>query len=379
MSEVPVATNDTQQLNKKVLCVFTRVLGGKSFSAELEKTLAQQSICRYDQVNYEGADYGRFPSPWYTKYSASLDAIWRIRQKFDSLGLRESDYQAIIFQSFHLVPAFSKMIANVPAILALDTTPRVASKGNLRAYHGLAVKIKMAILRALDTYLYGRVFKDIEFFLARTEVVKHSLVQDYGIDPDRIEVTYTPMDVPQEATEIAVGEKIKLIFVGNDFSRKGGPFLLSCFTEHLSDVAELTIVSKDPSIDPSQLPCGINFIPGLPREEVLELYRKHDVFVMPTWRDEGGIAICEAMANGLAVIARDVTAQKEMAISGYNGKLMDYESDENAWGEAIKSLWSDKRLLKQYGKNSHKLCKQKMSREVFNKKVTRALEASSLS
>jgi glycosyltransferase involved in cell wall biosynthesis len=79
------------------------------------------------------------------------------------------------------------------------------------------------------------------------------------------------------------------------------------------------------------------------RSDVPELLGQMDVFAFSTTRDEGfGIALIEAMAAGLPVIASDVPACREVLGNGAAGVLVP-PGDHASLGDAIYALLSSER------------------------------------
>jgi glycosyltransferase involved in cell wall biosynthesis len=77
--------------------------------------------------------------------------------------------------------------------------------------------------------------------------------------------------------------------------------------------------------------------------ELLELYRNADIFVFPTYADCLGVAIIEAMASGLPVIATTVGGQPEAVRDGRTGLIVP-PGDSEALGRAIMRLITDTEL-----------------------------------
>jgi glycosyltransferase involved in cell wall biosynthesis len=50
----------------------------------------------------------------------------------------------------------------------------------------------------------------------------------------------------------------------------------------------------------------ITWHPWLPHEEIQSKLQEHDVFVFPSLRDSGGMAVLEALAHGLPVVCTDL-------------------------------------------------------------------------
>lgn len=57
----------------------------------------------------------------------------------------------------------------------------------------------------------------------------------------------------------------------------------------------------------------------LNEQEMISIYRSHDIFLLPTYRDGFGLVLIEALAYGMPVIITDQYATAEMAQDGYNG------------------------------------------------------------
>jgi glycosyltransferase involved in cell wall biosynthesis len=101
-----------------------------------------------------------------------------------------------------------------------------------------------------------------------------------------------------------VGGPLRVLYAGAVSLRKGAPYLLQA-VEPLASEIELTLVG---GVAPEM--AGIlkrfrshHHLPYLPKHELRDLYREHDVLVMPTLGDSFGFVTIEAMASGMPVIA----------------------------------------------------------------------------
>ena len=79
------------------------------------------------------------------------------------------------------------------------------------------------------------------------------------------------------------------------------------------------------------------------RDDVHDLMRKSDIFVMPSRYEGLSIAMIEAMANGLPVVASDVPGLRTHIRHGYDGLLFPVE-DHKAMAKCIIQLSADKKL-----------------------------------
>lgn len=178
---------------------------------------------------------------------------------------------------------------------------------------------------------------------------KESLIADYGVPADKITVIPPGVDMEQwdfgrnKAAYSTASSGVRLLFVAGDFARKGGYTLIEAFRSGLRDNCTLDIVTKDTKIEQELagmdgvcVHCGLT--PNSP--PLKELYAKADIFVFPTEGDCLPIAVMEAMAAGLPVIATDVGALREEVENGVNGLIVP-PSDAGALVAAVRAIAGD--------------------------------------
>jgi glycosyltransferase involved in cell wall biosynthesis len=97
---------------------------------------------------------------------------------------------------------------------------------------------------------------------------------------------------------------LKVLFAGGINLRKGVPFLVEA-VRTLAPHATLTLVGSL-DVDAKQCLAGTEFfatvLPPVNKEKLRDLYRAHDVLVLPSLGDSFGFVALEAMACGLPVI-----------------------------------------------------------------------------
>ena len=134
-----------------------------------------------------------------------------------------------------------------------------------------------------------------------------------------------PLIEDKHATPKQYHGSIKLLFVGI-FYMKGGNELVHAFSrirEHYQN-CELSIVTplktvSDKDITTMRSVPGLTLIDAtLTETEVNELYQKHDIFMLPTFRDGFGLVLVEAISYGMPIICNDQYATTEVALHGYN-------------------------------------------------------------
>ena len=131
---------------------------------------------------------------------------------------------------------------------------------------------------------------------------------------------------------------LKLLFVGQ-FYMKGGMEVAHAYEKLRSiyDNMQLTVVTgvsmiKQGDLDYLKSLPGVRVLDAiLNEEEMATLYKSHDVFILPTYREGFGLVILEALSYGLPIVTCDQYATGEMVRDGFNGfvyrnhPLQDYD------------------------------------------------------
>jgi len=136
----------------------------------------------------------------------------------------------------------------------------------------------------------------------------------------------------------------RFLFVGKDFPRKGGPFLLRAFAQVRRQVpdAELTIVGPSLEIDQPGVKC-LGFLSHAVPEQVAQLnqlFVSATTVVLPSVYEPFGISLLEGMAFGLPCIATDRCAMPEIVQHRKSGLIVrgeDVESLADAMIELARS------------------------------------------
>jgi glycosyltransferase involved in cell wall biosynthesis len=282
----------------------------------------------------------------------------------------------VVIQGIGLVPAFRNIIRQYPTILATDSTPLLA---NFLTYSGdksSLNRMKYYIKQIYFQWYYGNILDRIKAFLPRTEWCASSLRHHYRVKPEKILITPVSFDLNQWIKKKDRSKKYPiLLFVGNDFQRKGGFLLIDIFSKYLSQKAILQIVSNDPVLKTIQLPQRIQLHSGIgysQKHKLMELYQNADVLLLPTKHDYLPIVLIEGCAAGLPIIASNIGAVSEAVEDGVNGYLMPPFATEGEWVKKINYLIENKEKREEFGENSRKLAQRKFSIEIFKSNFKKA-------
>lgn len=172
---------------------------------------------------------------------------------------------------------------------------------------------------------------------------------------EKLEVRYPAVAPRRQQPKELHADELRLLFVGRDFMRKGGPALLRAHERLRGEGVPVrtTVVSSlgwkenDTYVDPPDRALvereharldqeGIVHHRGLPNTEVYRLMDEAHFFIFPTLHDTFGYAALEALACGTPVIASATNALPEVIEDGSCGYLLPLELD----GEIGRWAWT---------------------------------------
>ncbi|HEX7060004.1 MAG TPA: glycosyltransferase family 4 protein [Solirubrobacterales bacterium] len=195
---------------------------------------------------------------------------------------------------------------------------------------------------AWERHLYG----DALHIFTMGSPAAESIASFYEVPRERISVVgggtnFRPKLSPREREPV-------VLFVGRDWSRKGGDRLIEAFRRVREQMPEarLTIVGTEdaPRDEPGVDVLGV--VRG--RERMAALYESARVFCLPSRFEPYGLAIAEAMAYGLPCIATRVGAFDEIVMEEETGLIVPPD-DTEALGDAMIRLLSNPTLADQMG------------------------------
>jgi glycosyltransferase involved in cell wall biosynthesis len=140
-----------------------------------------------------------------------------------------------------------------------------------------------------------------------------------------------------------------LLFVGWDFELKGGRDLIPAFKLARERIPNLRLIVAGP--DPAVVGNhpGVEAIGGVhDRNQLLELYRKADLFVLPSVFDSFGFVFVEAMSQYLPCIGTDFQAMPEIIEHGKTGYVVPLRNP-SALADAICQFYGNKENRRQMG------------------------------
>jgi glycosyltransferase involved in cell wall biosynthesis len=245
-----------------------------------------------------------------------LRSNWSLRASVRArrlLTMHRRRWDALFFHTQTAALLSAGPMRRAPGVISLDATPlnldEVAA-GYGHRVHGRRVE------RA-KSRVVAHPLRRAAALIAWSDWVRASLIGDYGVDPARVRVIPAGTRVPTAPPERAPRDRLRVLFVGGDFQRKGGEVLLSALT---GMDAELDVVTQSAVAERPGMTVHRGVQPG--SDMLAALYARSDVFVLPTAADASPHVVLEAMAAGLPVIATPVGAIPEMVHDGRTGLLV---------------------------------------------------------
>jgi len=300
----------------------------------------------------------RFPNKFVQAYNLDLFRF-RAQLGYALLAKRlidrkisQADYNVLFFHTQPLAFLSLNLMQKMPSVVSIDMTNKQASGESTNKH-----KWTYSPNKFLERQVYLRCSK----ILTWTEWARSSVINDYGIHPDKVKVIPPGVDTARlvftDRNHKSSQDLYNILFVGGDFKRKGGEDLLTVFLAQFADKAILHIVTSQDAVSCDHP--NVRIYNGVEAYSSLwyELYRQADAFVMPTYGDAFGIVFIEAMASGLPVIASKLTQTAEIVREGETGFLVN-PGDRQELAHKLQLLIGNHSLGRQMGKRARQIVEE---------------------
>ncbi|HEX3847842.1 MAG TPA: glycosyltransferase family 4 protein [Steroidobacteraceae bacterium] len=254
--------------------------------------------------------------------------------------------------SFQTQSMYDTSVPGVPHFLYTDHT----HLSNLRSEFFDRRNLRPPRWLALERTIYdnaARVF-------TRSHNVREDLLDQYGLPPVKVACVYAGANVNVPDRVELVNDDYanqRILFVGGDWERKGGPDLVQAFQRVLRvfPQAHLTIAGARPEL--TALP-NCTVVGAVPLGELGAYFARSSIFCVPTRLEPFGIAFLEAMLHRLPVVATTEGALPDMVNDGVTGRLVPPGGVEQL-AEALIELLGDPARCRQLGEAGHRLARER--------------------
>lgn len=334
----------------RILFLTVGYLGFRSLAREFESFAASRDDLEAVHVVHRTETWMRFlmprlpiRGPWsfatqsYTFFKRFHIGSWIRRGRLDL-----HRFDAVHTTTQHAAWAFARARDRAPFVLSclMDATAQ-----NHYKTFGTPPRIPNWPL----DYCERRVYPRVDVIACMSQWAADSCVSDYGVPREKI-LRCPPVARPvfRSAPDRDDPARLRrIIFIGNDFARKGGVELLRAHQQRWADRSELHVVSAGATPDPAAR--NVVWHGAVPRERLLgEVLPSMDVFVMPTRRDMSPWVLVEAAACGVPVVTTRVGGTGELVEDGQTGFVTPL-NDDAAFADAVDRLISDPALARRMG------------------------------
>jgi glycosyltransferase involved in cell wall biosynthesis len=305
----------------------------------------------------------------------SVRASWRARRALDAIDARRT-LDALFFHS-QVTSLFSvSLMRSVPSVISLDATP--INYDSVGAYYGHSAAGGGFVDRR-KFEMNQRAFATAAGIVTWSEWARSSLVHDYGVDGSKVQVippgaSPSFFEIGKRRGENAAPRsgRLRVLFVGGDFQRKGGPLLLELMRGQLGEVCELHLVTQSSVAAQPNVFVHNGVEPN--SERLLGLFRDADVFVLPTHADCLAVVLEEAAAAGLPVLTTDVGAQREAVDEDHSGFIVP-AGDARALSTALLELAGNPNRRVQMGRAAYAFACRRFDAHLNNRALLNHLHA----
>jgi glycosyltransferase involved in cell wall biosynthesis len=358
----------------RTCCLLSSLLGNRTMSLRLLEAVRTVAAGPVDEVWFGEDAYRHHPAPAWARRSDELEAEAVASRLLR--GERLPDAALYVANTVVLAQVARARRPHARWAVATDATLALTDRMRARAYG--APSFARRAFRRVQGARFGRLAREIDVWLPMSEACRDSLVEDYGVARERCLVTSAPqasVDVGLPKRDASSGPW-RLLFVGNDFARKGGPELCAALAQ-LPD-AHLTIVSRDPlaAVQAAALgPARATLHAGISSPAALApVYRAAHLLVHPTRIDHYSHVICEGLARGLPFAVTEGTPPAELIARSGAGVGIPWPPTPDGIAGAIRDVLDSP--VRHFGLCARALAyaQRELRMEVFESRLAAALD-----
>ena len=251
-----------------------------------------------------------------------------VRTEVERLRARHA-VDAIVVNTQSAGLELTDLAGELPVFVSLDATFEQLASSRWFAPN-LGCRLFLPVTAAPLRRSERRLFEGAQRLLPWSEGARQSLLEDYNCSPDKIRLLPPSIDLRGRNGVHKANARPQILFVGGDFYRKGGKFLLECYRRWFSSTCDLHLVTHSP-IEPE---AGVYVHHDIKpySESWFERWLGADVFLFPSTLETFGIVLLEALSFQVPVISADVGAARFVLAGGRAGWLLEDRKPETLAG-----------------------------------------------
>lgn len=231
------------------------------------------------------------------------------------------------------IPAYSYHDANIGGLMKSAYFP----------------KANLPYARKAFEYEKG-VYRDMAKVFVMADYWKRSFVEDFGVAPERVVKIGIGVNVEIPPPVEKDYSRKSVVFIGIDFSRKGGEHLVAAFRRvvqahpdarlHIVGPRETPAALKEPGLRNVEFHGHLSRENPGEKERLLEILRGGTLLALPSLYEPFGNAALEAMLYGMPVIATNDWSFPDF-VTPETGLLLDDPADHDEFAQKMSALLSD--------------------------------------
>jgi len=221
------------------------------------------------------------------------------------------------------------------------------------------------------------IFHSCSAIFVNSNWTRDSIVNDYGIDASRVHVVGAGVSLPPKPLPEAKRESHNILFIGRDWTRKGGDILLDAFSlvrQRFND-ATLTIIGCRPAVRDDNVRVLGRLNKGVEYERRLieNALADAQVFCVPSRFEPYGISFLEAQLYRVPPITFAGEGRDDAIKDSLTGILLQ-ERTPQALSEAIIGLFSDPEKTKKMGQAGHQFVTRNLTWDHVASRILTVIE-----
>jgi glycosyltransferase involved in cell wall biosynthesis len=245
---------------------------------------------------------------------------------------------------------------------------------------GRAVGTSLPIVTMVQKRRFDRDFPHAGVLVAATHR-RGTLIED-GVAPENIIVIPNSVRLPPPKADYAIapGRPVTIVGLGRLHEKKGfGVLIKALRILAASAVAfDCSIAGEGPeraslqrAVDKAGLADRIK-LPGW-TDDVATYLSAADIFALPSFQEDFPLAVLDAMASGVPIVASRIDGPKDFLVDGETALIVP-PNDAPALAEALSRLIADQGLRERLGRNARREAEQKYSFEAIGRRLVQALD-----
>lgn len=225
------------------------------------------------------------------------------------------------------------------------------------------------------------IYQNAACIMTISEWLRRSFIEHFSVPADRVVTVGAGPNldlkkVPEPRVKPRDGAPT-ILFVGKQFERKGGAYLLEAFKLVRQQMPDARLIIVGPVTSPSSDP-GVEWIGNLNKNteegwaRMAAAYGDADVFCLPSLFEPFGIVILEAMFFGLPCVGTAEWAIPEMIADGETGYTVP-RANAAALAERFLELLKDRTRAHQMGLAGRKRAQERFSWPSVAARMTQAM------